>query len=317
MSSSPIVLVGAAHDEHIAALASALRARGEEALLLDSLAFPASPGIALGENLTDIRIDGQSLARPAAVYLRALYLSPLTYLVDVEREMTESWRKTMIIFKEKGEFLLSLIRRWEDLGVPLYNPLTASELTRKPHQLSRLVAAGVPIAATLWTNDPKAALEFAQSRRVAYKPVSGGAATKELRAADLTPERLARLANAPVTFQELLPGQDLRVFVLDGRVVAALRIEIEGDSLDYRQNEKAIENFAPDAELERIALMATRALDLRFAGIDLKGAADGSWRVLEVNASPMYIGFDQRSGSDVLGAVADTLLEHSRARSRA
>jgi glutathione synthase/RimK-type ligase-like ATP-grasp enzyme len=313
---APIVLAGAAVDEHVAGLADAVRLRGEEPIVLDSLTFPAAPCIALGETLDDIRLDDAPLARPGAVYLRGLYLSPLSYLVDAERDMADSWRTTLIVFKEKAEFLLSLIRRWEDLGVPVYNPLTASELTRKPHQLARLAAAGVPLPATLWTNDPRAAARFARGRRVAYKPVSGGAATRELRPQDLVPERLARLAHAPVTFQELLPGKDLRVFVLDGRVVAALRIEIEGDALDYRQNERAIESFRPDAALETIALDATRALGLRFAGIDLKGAADGSWRVLEVNASPMFIGFDQRAGTDVRGALAEALIEQARSVSR-
>ena len=39
-------------------------------------------------------------------------------------------------------------------------------------------------------------------------------------------ERLAALRAAPVTFQELLPGDNIRVYVLDGRVIAASAIDV-------------------------------------------------------------------------------------------
>src|SRR5438093_512045 len=134
----------------------------------------------LGHAIEDVRVDDVPLGRPAGVYLRSLYLSPLSFLVDVDTEMRENWRRTMLIFKEKGEFLLSVLRRWEDLGVPIYNSLTASERTRKPYQSSLLAAGGLPVPRTLWSNDPGAVTAFAQGRRIAYKPVSGGAATQEL-----------------------------------------------------------------------------------------------------------------------------------------
>jgi hypothetical protein len=41
--------------------------------------------------------------------------------------------------------------------------------------------------------------------------------------------------------------------------------------------------------------------------MDLKAAPDGSLRILELNASPMFLGFDARAGTDVLGRLADAL----------
>jgi glutathione synthase/RimK-type ligase-like ATP-grasp enzyme len=254
-------------------------------------------------------LDGVPLGRPAAVYLRGLYISPLAFMVDAGAAMDANWRRTMVAFREKGELLLALVKRWEALGIPIYNPPGASDATRKPFQIAHLAAAGLPVPETLWTNDPDAVRRFAAGRRVVFKPVSGGAATRELRDEDLVPERLARLAAAPVTFQELLPGEDLRLFVLDGRLVAAYRI-VTG-ALDYRQNEDAIEAFAAPPELERLALVAAGALGLRFTGIDFKLGSDGRPRLLECNPSPMFRGFDQRAGTDLLGALADALASHS------
>ena len=304
----PIVLVGAELDDHVSAIREAVRARGVEPIVVDTLLFPGSTKISLGATAEEICINGVQLGRPGAVYLRSLYLSPLAYLVDVAAEMEANWRTTMIVFKEKGELLLSLVRRWEDLNVPIYNSLSASELTRKPYQIALLQAAGLPVPQSLWTNDPQAVLQFAQGRRIAYKPVSGGASTKELRAEDLDAKRLARLSNAPVTFQELLPGEDMRIFVLDDRVLASFRIEVEEGVLDYRQHEQKIQNVPIDDALAGIARRAARVLGLRFTGIDLKRAADGSWRLLELNPSPMFLGFDHRAGTDILGSLADALI---------
>ena len=305
----PIVLVGAAADEHVAALAAALGSLGFEAVVLDSQRFPEETRLSLGTSLEEVRLGGSPLGRPAAVYLRGLYGTPISFDVDVASEMEEDWRTTLVAFREKSEFLAALLLRWEEAGVPIYNPLGPSDRLRKPFQLARLAAAGFAIPATLWSNDPADVRAFArQHGRVAYKPVAGGAATRELTGADLDEARLGALSGAPVTFQELLPGEDLRVFVLDGTVVAAFRIT--SSALDYRQNEERVEAFVPDRELTETCLRATRLLGLRFTGMDLKRAADGTLKVLELNPSPMFLGFDARGGTDVQGALARALAGH-------
>jgi glutathione synthase/RimK-type ligase-like ATP-grasp enzyme len=306
MSGGRVVLVGSAEDEHVRALHDSLAALGALPVVLDSLRFPERTRIALGAGPEDIRIDGAPLGRPRSVYLRSTYTSALSFGVDVSREMEEDWRTTLVTFREKAEMLISILQRWEEDGVPIYNRLGASERTRKPYQLALLARAGLPIPDTLWTNDPDAVRTFARRHgRIAYKPVAGGAATQELLEHDLDERRLAALANAPVTFQELLPGEDRRVFVVDGAIVAAHRITTA--ALDYRQREDQVEPVALDPDTEALCLRAAATLDLRFSGIDLKRAADGTWRLLELNPSPMFLGFDTRSGTDVLGRLARAL----------
>lgn len=306
MSAAPrIVIAGAREDEHVAAVAQALRERGREPFVLDALRFPEALRLSLGEAEGEVTVDGTRLGVPAVVYLRSLYLSPTSYLVDAREAMEQNWQRTMIAFREKGEVLLGLLRRWEAEGARIYNPLSAGDRTRKPYQLALLASAGLPVPRTLWTNDPDAVLAFARERRVVVKPIAGGAATRELSAAMLVPEKLARLATAPVTFQELLPGENLRVFVLDGRIIAAYRIT--ASELDYRQNEEGMDSFEPDESLAQICLRATEVLGLRFTGMDLKGDENGVPKILELNPSPMFLGFDQRTGTNILGALADAL----------
>jgi len=309
LSRGTVVLVGSASDDHVAAVRESLQARGVTTVVLDSLTFPASPRLALGALPDAIQIDGVDAGRPSAIYLRSLYLSPLAFGVDMEKEMSEDWRTALVILREKAEVLVAVMRRWEAMGIPIYNALSASDAVRKPFQMAELARRGLPVPETLWTNDPAAVRRFADGRRIAYKPVAGGAATRELSADDLDDTKLARLANAPVTFQELLAGRDFRVFVLDGRVVAAFHIHTQ--ALDYRQNEEKVESVALDPAVLRICLTAASITGLRFTGMDLKEAADGAPKILELNPSPMFLGFDHLGGTNVRGALVDALAAHA------
>lgn len=309
MSRGTVVLVGSASDDHVAALHASLQAREITTIVLDSLTFPASPRLTLGADPEDIRIDDVNAGRPAAIYLRSLYLSPVAFGVDMDKEMSDDWRTALVILREKAEVLIAVMRRWEAMGLPIYNPLSASDAVRKPYQMAQLARAGLPVPETLWTNDPAAVRRFARDRRIAYKPIAGGAATRELSADDLDDAKLARLANAPVTFQELLPGRDVRVFVLDGRVVAAF--QIHSQALDYRQNEEKVESVELDPAVARICLAAASITGLRFTGMDLKETTDGTPKILELNPSPMFLGFDHMGGTNVQGALVDVLAAHA------
>jgi glutathione synthase/RimK-type ligase-like ATP-grasp enzyme len=309
VSGSPVVLVGSPRDGHIEAVAKGLADRGVDLVILDTLDFPDRPAIVLGERLDAITIDGSDLGHPAAVYVRDLYTQPLAVGVDVGDEMEQDWRRTLIALREKSHVLYSILGRWAELGVPCYNPMTADWRLTKPMQIALLERAGLPVPPTVWTNAPDAVRTFAADQEVAYKPVAGGAATRKLAPADLTDERLDTLRGAPVTFQKLLPGDNFRVYVLDGAVVATLRIASE--SLDYRQNEDVIEQVDLSETIRENCVAAAAALGLRWTGIDLKADADGRLQFLEANSSPMFLGFDRRSGSDILDALISVLAGHA------
>jgi glutathione synthase/RimK-type ligase-like ATP-grasp enzyme len=309
MSHAPIVLCGSAADEHVQALEQALVQRGHQPIIFDTLAYPEAGQLSLGAQLDAMTLDGRSITFPRAVYVRSFYLSPLAHMVDLTAQMDQNWKRTLIQLREKSELLLAVMQRWEQLGVPIYNSGTASSFTRKPYQLARLAAAGLPVPETLWSNEPEAVKRFAASRRVAVKPIGGGAATRELQADDLSDERLSRLAAAPVTFQELLPGADMRVFIVDGRIIAAIRIQTK--SLDYRQAEEGYEPITLQPQLAAICLRACEVIGLRFTGMDLKADAAGNFRILELNSSPMFLGFDHHSGSDILGELVKALIGHT------
>jgi glutathione synthase/RimK-type ligase-like ATP-grasp enzyme len=305
-----VVLVGSREDIHIQDVARRLAAEGVEAVVVDTLAFPDETKVSLTDDLDGIIVDGRPVGRPAAVYVRGLHASPLAFMVDAQEAMDEDWRITLTAFREKATLLNGLLARWERLGVPLYNPGSSDWVMHKPAQLAALKAAGLPVPRTLWTNDPEAVRRFAAGQRVAYKPITGGAATRELTAEDLSDERLSALAAAPVTFQELLPGEDIRVYVLDGEVIASLRIVTS--ALDFRQNEERLEPIELPPEVALDCVKACQVLGLRWTGLDLKRGQDGVLKFLELNGSAMFLGFDAGGGTDVAGHFTRALARHAR-----
>ncbi len=306
----PVVLLGARDDAHVSRLAQRLGQEGVVALVVDTLTFPEDTRLALTDALDGIHVNGGALPTPGAVYLRGYHGHPLAFGVDAREAMDEDWRTTLVAFREKSTLLRGLVGRWEAMGIPVYNPESTSWRMPKPVQLALLAQAGLPVPETLWTNDSVAVRRFAEGRRVAYKPVDGGAATLELGPGDLSDERLAALEAAPVTFQELLTGEDLRVYVLDGEIIASVRIHSR--AVDFRGHEERLESITLPDEVARQCLRATRVLGLRWTGMDLKRDAQGTWRFLELNESPMFLGFDARAGTDILGHLARGLARAAR-----
>ena len=306
---APIALIGSPRDPHVAAVMQGLEEKDVEPVVVDSMAFPDDYRISLGEKLDMIEVGGRTIARPAAVYVRDFYAHALSPWLDLNDEMEQNWRRTLVALREKAQIMFSLLARWAEIGVPVYNPPSPEWRLAKPFQLAVLERAGLPVPETVWTNDPEKVRAFAGGRRVAYKPVAGGAATKELGPEDLTDDRLRTLKGAPVTFQHLLEGDNYRVYCIDGSVVASLRVTSE--AVDFRQNEELVEETTLPDDVVKQCLRATEVLGLRWSGADLRDDGTGTLRFLELNSSPMFLGFDSMAGTDVLGALVDALASHA------
>lgn len=256
----PIVIWGSEDDGHVRAVRDGLLSLGLTPMVLDSLRFPGEFGISLGEELGEIAVSGTEQCRPAAVYLRSLYQSPVAYGAGDAEAMRQNWQQTLLKYQERNTLIAAVLHRWAALGVPVYNPLAVDHDITKPYQLARLAAAGLPVPRTLWSNEPEQVRQFAAKGPVVYKPIDGGAATRLLREQDL--ERLERLRAAPVTFQEHLPGDDIRVYVLDDKVIARLRILSD-----------AVESLLKKSTDGKLASMAAVSMLVGVAGRDWSRSA--------------------------------------------
>ena len=181
-----------------------------------------------------------------------------------------------------------------------------SSNSSKPYQAQLISAFGFSIPETLITNDPALVRDFQnQHGRVIYKSISGvRSIVQELSPADMS--RLEQIRWCPTQFQAFVEGTNMRVHVV-GQEVFATRIET--DTTDYRyagfqggETELSVAELS-DSVSERCVLLA-QALELPFAGIDLKIAPSGEVFCFEVNPSPGYTYYESHTGQPIAMAVA-------------
>ncbi len=110
------------------------------------------------------------------------------------------------------------------------------------------------------------------------------------------------------------PGQDLRVWVIGGRVLGAmLRSSTDGSFKANISRGGDGQVFKLNPEIERLALAAAAALKLNVAGVDLLFDAD-HYSVCEVNSAAGFAGFEAATGLNVARTVLEHCLERSRER---
>ena len=187
---------------------------------------------------------------------------------------------------------------------------------RKPWQLRLFEQQDLPIPDTLFKNDPDEVRAFYDDHdEVIYKPTSRGAPPTVVEEEDLSPGRRSKVETAPVQFQEFVPGNDLRVYVLDGEVVGAMRYESEAFSFKIDQHEnRSVDVTAAtiSGEVRETAVQAAEALGLTFGAADFRLTPDGDHRLLELNPAPANAGADEFAGQNVATAVADYLTDPDR-----
>lgn len=94
-------------------------------------------------------------------------------------------------------------------------------------------------------------------------------------------------------------GQDLRVFVVGGKVVAAMkRTAAKGDFRSNVHRGGKVKKVKLSKEEKRMALQAAREMKLNIAGVDIIRSKAGPM-VLEVNSSPGIEGIEKATGANI------------------
>jgi len=106
-------------------------------------------------------------------------------------------------------------------------------------------------------------------------------------------------------FVDAQPGTDLRVWVIGGKsVVAMKRTGAEGDFRANISQGGTAELFEITDEVDYLARETARVLGLQIAGVDLLFDKDG-YKICEANSSPGFEGMDQYCGQDMAQRIVD------------
>ena len=209
----------------------------------------------------------------------------------------------------------------EERGVPVINsPRAIERAVDKFYTSALLHEAGLPTVETVVcerAGDAVAAVrEFGDA---VIKPIFGSMGHGLVRVSDA--DVAFRVAKTLETTRAVFyvqravdhGGRDYRLFVVGGRVLAA--IERRAADGDWRSNvARGATATAFDAphEWQEMAVRAAAAIDADYAGVDLLRAQDGRVYVLEVNGIPGWEGLQSATGVDVAAAI----VEHVTARVR-
>ncbi len=196
----------------------------------------------------------------------------------------------------------SLMRFYESMGVPLLNSSRAVEIAADKLYSQQLLAAHkIPLPKTILGRFP-ADLDLIEQQigfPVVVKTLSGtrggGVFLSETRQKfrDLTDLIAGTNSNVHFIFQQYVKqshGRDLRVFCVDGKVLACMERNAVDGSFKSNISLGGVGKPHPvTPEIEKIALRITEILGMDVAGIDLLFDRHG-YRVCEVNSSPDFTG---------------------------
>jgi ribosomal protein S6--L-glutamate ligase len=208
----------------------------------------------------------------------------------------------------------ALTRQFEAMKVFCLNSAAAITQSRdKLFSLQLLLHHGIDIPTTGFANSPLDTddlIKMVGGSPLIVKLLEGtqgkGVVLAETKKAAESVINAFKSLNANILVQEFIKeadGKDLRLFVVDGKVVAA--IQREAAAGEFRANIHmggTASIIKPTSDEKRIAIRAAKAMDLKVAGVDIIRSSKGPL-LLEVNSSPGLEGIEGATHKDIAGEM--------------
>ena len=218
---------------------------------------------------------------------------------------------------EQVVFRMDVLQRLESRGVLIINSPKAIETSVDKYlALSKIEAAGLAVPATIVCQrmvDAMAAFDELGGD-VVIKPIFGseGWGMTRISDRDLAARAFAQLErmNSAIYVQRFIEhgGSDLRLFVINGCVVASMR----RSASDWRTNVArgaTTEPIMADSATQTIAARAAAACGALVAGVDVLHGPAGDPYVIEVNAAPGWRALSSTTSQDIAAQLIDFIAE--------
>jgi len=208
----------------------------------------------------------------------------------------------------------ALTRHFEALKVFCLNSSSAITQSRdKLYSLQLLLNSGVDIPTTGFASSPLDTNDLIQmvgGPPLIVKLLEGtqgkGVVLAETKKAAESVINAFKSLNANILVQEFIKeanGKDLRLFVIDGKVVATIQREaLPGEFRANIHLGGTASVIRATAEEKRIAIKAAKAMNLKVAGVDIIRSSKGPL-LLEVNSSPGLEGIEGATNKDIAGEM--------------
>lgn len=212
-------------------------------------------------------------------------------------------------------FSLAIVRQLERMGCLVYNNAETIEMVRdKLHTHQVLAEKGIPSPKTMLAkfpidDDMVNLIDRTLGFPVVVKTLKGalGVGVFLIENAKAFKDQMDLIGQtAPdiqLIFQQFVEasrGRDLRLFVVDGELVASMeRRAKEGDFKANYSSGGSVHQFNADQEAIDIAVKTARALNIQIGGIDLLFLKNGGYTICEANTFPGFKGLEKASGINV------------------
>jgi RimK family alpha-L-glutamate ligase len=281
-----VAILGSRPGWHEGRLEVALLARGVEPVVVPVTALAAR----LGER-PRLSAGGLALDDCVAVIVRAIPGGSLEQVI----------------------FRVDALHRLARLGIPVINSARCIERSVDKYFTSTLLEdAGVPTPRTRVCerfDDAMAAFDDL-GRDTVVKPLFGSEGRGMVRLSDVDLAyrtfRALELTRSVFYLQEFVPhgGEDIRAFLVGGRLVAAMTRRGAGWKMNVAQGAR-VEPMELPAALAALSRRAAGLLEADYAGVDLLRTEDGRAFVIEVNGIPGWHGLQRTTPVDIAGAIVD------------
>ncbi len=212
----------------------------------------------------------------------------------------------------------AVTRQFEALKVFCLNSAAAITQSRdKLYSLQLLLNHGVDIPTTGFANSPLDTddlIKMVGGPPLIVKLLEGtqgkGVVLAETKKAAESVINAFKSLNVNILVQEFIKeadGKDLRLFVIDGKVVAAIQREaLPGEFRANIHLGGTASIIKPTIEEKKIAIKAAKAMDLKVAGVDIIRSSKGPL-LLEVNSSPGLEGIEGATNKDIAGEMIQAI----------
>ncbi|MGD8528902.1 MAG: 30S ribosomal protein S6--L-glutamate ligase [Methyloceanibacter sp.] len=218
---------------------------------------------------------------------------------------------------------LAVLRQFEMMGVyPLNESVAIGRSRDKLRSMQILAREGIGLPVTTFAHDPKQTEEvvrLAGGAPLVVKLLEGtqgiGVVLADTNRSAKSVIEAFRGANVNILVQEFIKeagGSDIRVLVIGGKVVAAMkRTGAEGEFRSNLHRGGSAQTVKISPEERSTAVRAARALGLNVCGVDMLRANHGAV-IMEVNSSPGLEGVEKATGIDIAGRVIEFLEKEAR-----
>ena len=282
--------------------------------------MPSNGWVLYNEFNHSVKFRQQTLLYVEASEKRCGRLVPVSN-TELLRKLS-STRPDYVLFLDKD---LYLAERLETFGIPVFNSSESIRLCDdKMLMYERLLSTGIRMPETIpvplsyesvdWTGSPFP--EYA-AETLGFPMIvkcSSGSFGRQVWLVDSMAgliERLNAISPARAIVQKFISyskGRDVRIQIIDGKAVAAMKRHSETDFRANLSSGGIAESYCPSEAEKDMAAKACGALGLLFGGVDLLFGEDGAPYLCEVNSNAHIKNLLACTGVNAADAVIEAIL---------